>query len=349
MSKLISDKFTAWQAECEARFQQLKANEEELNRIFIDIYGLQDELTPEVADKDVTVHRIFTTKDDVPESMKGSNYVRTLRDEIVSLISYAVGCLFGRYSLDVEGLVYAGGNFEDFYRKDRLVDENGGAITFGGIRLAVSKDYTYIKVNGQWVKSTIPVDADNILPICDDDYFEDDLTGKFVDFVRVVYGEDTLEENLKFIADALGGKGAPREVIRAYFLNDFFKDHCKTYQKRPIYWLFDSGKKNGFKALIYLHRYQRDLLARMRTDYVHEQQERYRTQLSHLADALEHASGADKVRLTKQQKKLQDQSRELQTYEEKIHHLADQNIELDLDDGVKVNYAKFGDVLARIK
>ena len=313
MGRLISDKFTAWQAECEARFQQLKANEEELNRIFIDIYGLQDELTPEVADKDVTVHRIFNTKDDVPEAMKGSNYVRTLRDEIVSLISYAVGCLFGRYSLDVEGLAYAGGEWD-------------------------SSKY-----------QTIIPDADNILPICDDDYFEDDLTGKFVDFVRVVYGEDTLEENLKFISDALGGKGAPREIIRSYFINDFFADHCKTYQKRPIYWLFDSGKKNGFKALIYLHRYQRDLLARMRTDYVHEQQERYRTQLSHLADALEHASGADKVRLTKQQKKLQDQSRELQTYEEKIHHLADQNIELDLDDGVKVNYAKFGDVLAKIK
>lgn len=313
MGTLISDKFTAWQAECEARFQQLKANEEELNRIFIDIYGLQDELTPEVADKDVTVHRIFNTKDDVPESMKGSNYVRTLRDEIVSLISYAVGCLFGRYSLDVEGLAYAGGEWD------------------------ASKYQTIIP------------DADNILPICDDDYFEDDLTGKFVDFVRVVYGEDTLEENLKFIADALGGKGTPREIIRSYFINDFFADHCKTYQKRPIYWLFDSGKKNGFKALIYLHRYQRDLLARMRTDYVHEQQERYRTQLSHLADALEHASGADKVRLTKQQKKLQEQSRELQTYEEKIHHLADQNIELDLDDGVKYNYALFGDVLAKIK
>lgn len=313
MSYLISDKFTAWQAECEARFQQLKANEEELNRIFIDIYGLQDELTPEVADKDVTVHRIFNTKDDVPESMKGSSYIRILRDEIVSLISYAVGCLFGRYSLDVEGLAYAGGEWD-------------------------SSKY-----------QTIIPDPDNILPICDDDYFEDDLTGKFVDFVRVVYGEDTLEENLKFIADALGGKGTPRQVIRAYFLNDFFKDHCKTYQKRPIYWLFDSGKKNGFKALIYLHRYQRDLLARMRTDYVHEQQERYRTQLSHLTDALEHASGADRVRLTKQQKKLQDQSLELQAYEEKIHHLADQNIELDLDDGVKVNYAKFGDVLAKIK
>lgn len=305
--------FMLWRGECNERFQQLKANEEELNRIFIDIYGLQDELTPEVAEKDVTVHRIFNTKDDVPESMKGSNYVRTLRDEIVSLISYAVGCLFGRYSLDVEGLAYAGGEW-DFSKYQTIIP-----------------------------------DADNILPICDDDYFEDDLTGKFVDFVRAVYGEDTLEENLKFIADALGGKGSPREVIRAYFLNDFFADHCKTYQKRPIYWLFDSGKKNGFKALIYLHRYQRDLLARMRTDYVHEQQERYRTQLSHLADSLEHASGADKVRLTKQQKKLQDQSRELQTYEEKIHHLADQNIELDLDDGVKYNYALFGDVLAKIK
>ena len=313
MGTLISDKFAIWQAECEARFQQLKANEEDLNRIFIDIYGLQDELNPDVADKDVTVHRIFNTKDDVPGSMKGSAYVRTLRDEIVSLLSYAVGCLFGRYSLDVEGLAYAGGEWD-------------------------SSKY-----------QTIIPDADNILPVCDDDYFEDDLTGKFADFVRVVYGEDTLEENLKFIADALGGKGTPREVIRSYFINDFFADHCKTYQKRPIYWLFDSGKKNGFKALIYLHRYQRDLLARMRTDYVHEQQERYRTQLSHLADALEHASGADKVRLTKQQKKLQDQSRELQTYEEKIHHLADQNIELDLDDGVKVNYAKFGDVLAKIK
>ena len=309
----IEDAYFWWENECAARFQQLKANEEELNRIFIDIYGLQDELTPEVADKDVTVHRIFNTKDDVPESMKGSNYVRTLRDEIVSLLSYAVGCLFGRYSLDVEGLAYAGGEWD------------------------ASKYQTIIP------------DADNILPICDDDYFEDDLTGKFVDFVRVVYGEDTLEENLKFIADALGGKGTPREIIRSYFINDFFADHCKTYQKRPIYWLFDSGKKNGFKALIYLHRYQRDLLARMRTDYVHEQQERYRTQLSHLADSLEHASGADKVRLTKQQKKLQDQSRELQSYEEKIHHLADQNIELDLDDGVKVNYAKFGDVLAKIK
>lgn len=313
MSTLIADKFLSWQAECENRFQQLKANEEELNRIFIDIYGLQDELTPEVADRDVTVHRVFATKDDVPESMRGSAYVRTLRDEIVSLLSYAVGCLFGRYSLDVEGLAYAGGEWDA----------------------------------GKY-RAIIP-DSDNIIPICDDEYFDDDLTGRFVEFVRTAYGADTLEENLKFIADALGGKGTPREVIRGYFLNDFYADHLKTYQKRPIYWLFDSGRKNGFKALIYLHRYRSDLLARLRTDYVHEQQERYRTQLTHIAESIEQVTGAEKVRLNKQQKKLQEQSLELQKYEEKIHHLADQNIEVDLDDGVKVNYAKFAGVLAPIK
>lgn len=313
MGRLIADQYAAWKQECEQRFQQLKKNEEELNRIFIDIYGLQDELTPEVADKDITVHRVFDSKDDVPESMKGSNYVRTMRDEIVSLISYAVGCMFGRYSLDVEGLAYAGGEWDDSKYK------------------------------------TIIPDSDNIIPICDDEYFDDDMTGRFVAFVRKVYGDDTLEENLKFVADALGGKGTPREVIRSYFLNDFYADHLKTYQKRPIYWLFDSGKKNGFKALCYMHRYQRDLLARLRTDYVHEQQERYRTQLIQLGDAIDHASASERVRLTKQQKKFQEQAAELQKYEEKVHHLADQNIEIDLDDGVKHNYELFADVLAKIK
>ena len=305
--------YAAWRQECEDRFRQLQKNEEELNRIFIDIYGLQDELTPDVADKDVTVHRVFDRKDDVPESMKGSNYVRTMRDEIVSLISYAVGCMFGRYSLDVDGLAYAGGEWDESRYK------------------------------------TIVPDSDNIIPICDDEYFDDDITGRFVKWVETVYGSETLEENLKFIADALGGKGTPREVIRSYFINDFYADHLKIYQKRPIYWLFDSGKKNGFKALIYMHRYQSDLLARMRTDYVHEQQERYRTQLHHLTDAIEHAGAAERVKLTKQQKKLQEQALEIQKYEEKIHHLADQNIQIDLDDGVKHNYELFADVLAKIK
>ncbi len=338
----LSAAYAAWKQECEARFQQLKANEEELNRIFIDIYGLQDELTPEVADKDVTVHRVFDSKDAVPESMKGSNYVRTMRDEIVSLISYAVGCMFGRYSLDVEGLAYAGGEWSDIFKHEpTVIDPDGKVVTMAG-------DYVVDK-DGKYCLCTIVPDRDNIIPICDDEYFDDDITGRFVEFVRKVYGDDTLEENLKFIADALGGKGTAREVIRSYFLNDFYADHLKTYQKRPIYWLFDSGKKNGFKALCYMHRYQRDLLARLRTDYVHEQQERYRTQLSHLADAIDHASASERVKLTKQQKKIQEQTLEIQKYEEKVHHLADQNISIDLDDGVKHNYELFADVLAKIK
>ena len=295
MGKLISDKFKAWAIECDERFAQLKANEEELNRIFIEIYGLQDELTPDVADKDVTVRRA------------------DLQREIKSLISYAVGCIFGRYSLDVEGLCYAGGEWDDSKYK------------------------------------TIIPDKDNILPICDDDYFEDDLTAKFINFVKVVYGEDTLEENLKFIASALGGKGTAREVIRAYFLNDFYADHVKIYQKRPIYWMFDSGKKNGFKALIYMHRYQPDLLARMRTDYVHEQQERYRTQMQAIEDNINITLPYERVKLNKQLEKLRAQSLEIGAFEEKIHHLADMMISIDLDDGVKVNYAKFEDILAKIK
>ena len=313
MNQLISDKYIAWKTECNARFRQLQANEEELNRIFIDIYGLQDELTPEVSDKDVTVHFVVDSKEDIPASMQGSNYILTKCDMIVSLISYAVGCMFGRYSLDVEGLAYAGGEWD------------------------ASKYTTY------------PADKDNIIPICDDEYFEDDIVGRFVKFIETVYGSDTLEENLKFIADALGGNGTPRDVIRSYFLSDFYADHCKTYQKRPIYWLFDSGKKNGFKALIYMHRYQPDTIARIRTDYVHEQQARYRTAIAGLEDRVATAATGERMKLNKQLKKLQEQDTELRAYEEKIHHLADQMIAIDLDDGVKVNYAKFQDVLGKIK
>lgn len=295
MSRLIADKFKEWEAECEARFNQLKANEEELNRIFIEIYGLQDELTPEVEERDVTVRKA------------------ELQREIKSLVSYAIGCIFGRYSLDVEGLCYAGGEWD-------------------------ASKYT-----------TIIPDVDNILPICDDEYFDDDLLGKIVNFVEVVYGKETLEENLRFIANALGGKGTAREVIRNYLLNDFYADHLKIYQKRPIYWQFSSGKKNGFKALIYMHRYQPDLLARMRTDYVHEQQERYRTQITMLEDAAASATPSDKVKLNKKIAKLKEQTLEIAQFEEKIHHLADQMIAIDLDDGVKVNYAKFEAVLEKIK
>ena len=291
----IADAYHTWESNATAQFDLLKKNEEELNRIFIDIYGLQDELTPEVEDKDVTVRKADLGRD------------------IRSFISYAVGCMFGRYSLDVDGLAYAGGEWD----------------------------------NSKY--STFAADKDNIIPISDDEYFEDDIVGRFVMFVEVVYGKDTLDENLKFIADALGGKGQPKDVIRNYFLNDFYSDHCKIYQKRPIYWLFDSGKKNGFKALIYMHRYQPDTIARIRTDYVHEQQARYRTAIADLETRIANASTGERVKLNKQLKTLNDQATEIHEYEEKIHHLADQMISIDLDDGVKVNYAKFQDVLAKIK
>lgn len=309
----ISEAYDQWKVENNERFDQLKANEEELNRIFIDIYGLQDELTPEVADKDVTVHKIFDTKDDVPETMKGSKYIRTKYDEVTSFISYAVGCMFGRYSLDVDGLAYAGGNWDD-------------------------SKYT-----------TFAADKDSIIPISDDEYFDDDIVNRFVNFVEVVYGEDTLQENLKFIADVLGGKGHPKEVIRNYFLNKFYKEHCKTYQKRPIYWLFDSGKKNGFKCLVYMHRYQPDTIARIRTDYVHEQQARYYTIIEDLEARIKAADTSEKIKLKNQLKVIKNQDKEIQTYEEKIHHLADQMIPIDLDDGVKNNYELFKDVLAKIR
>ncbi len=291
----IAEAFNQWQAECDDRFNHLKSNEEELNCIFIDIYGLQDELTPEVEDKDVTVRKADLGRD------------------IRSFISYAVGCMFGRYSLDVDGLAYAGGEWE-------------------------ASKY-----------ASFAADKDNIIPICDDEYFEDDIVGLFVKFVKTVYGADTLDENLKFIADALGGKGQPKDVIRNYFLSDFYSDHCKIYQKRPIYWLFDSGKKNGFKALIYMHRYQPDTIARIRTDYVHEQQARYRTAIADLEQRIANASTGERVKLNKKLTTLQAQDTEIRSYEEKIHHLADQMISIDLDDGVKKNYAIFQDVLAKIK
>lgn len=329
----IEDAFTRWSNECYLRFTQLKSNEEELNRIFIDIYGLQDELTPEVEDKDVTVRKA------------------DLQRDIKSLISYAVGCMFGRYSLDKEGLIFAGGRMEDKFSyyggtfADTQDYQLDGKYTLGELG---SKFY-YMPIEGKKALECWKVDADNIIPITDDEYFEDDIVEKFITFIRTVYGKQTLEENLKFIADALGGKGQPREVIRNYFLNDFYKDHCKIYQKRPIYWLFDSGKKNGFKCLIYMHRYESDTIARIRTDYVHEQQSRYRTAIADLEQRIVNAGTSERVKLNKSLKKIQEQADELHTYEEKIHHLADQMIAIDLDDGVKHNYEIFKDVLAKIK
>lgn len=306
MSKRISDKYEQWKEKCEQRFLKLKENEEELNRIFIDIYGLNDELTPDVADKDITVHRVYDSKDDVPESMKGSNYVRTLHDEIVSLVSYAVGCMFGRYSLDVDGLVYAGGEWDE------------------------SKYKTFIP------------DADNCIPITDEEYFEDDIVGLFCAWLKKVYGEDTLEENLDFIANALGNKGkTSREVIRNYFLTDFIKDHIKTYQKRPIYWLFDSGKQNGFKALVYMHRWNADTVGNVRVEYLHRIQRVYEKEIIRMQEIIDNSHDNKEIsNATKRKEKLQKQIKETKDYDAKIAHLALSRIDIDLDDGVKVNYEK---------
>lgn len=291
----ISEAIQQFGKTLEHRFSKLKSNEVQINEHFIKIYDVESEVLPEVSDGDITVKK------------------HDIQAEIKDFISYAVGCMFGRYSLDVDGLTFAGGEWDD-------------------------SKYT-----------SFPADKDNIIPICDDEYFDDDIVGRFVKFVEVVYGKETLEDNLKFIADALGGKGQPKEVIRNYFMNGFYADHCKMYQKCPIYWLFDSGKKNGFKALIYMHRYQPDTIARIRTDYVHEQQARYRTAIADLETRIANASTSERVKLNKTLKKLNDQSTEIHEYEEKIHHLADQMISIDLDDGVKKNYAIFKDVLAKIK
>jgi hypothetical protein len=280
--------YKKWESECDLRFQQLKTNEEKLNRIFIDIYGLQDELTPEVNDKDVTVRKADLGRD------------------IRSLISYAVGCMLGRYSLDVDGLAYAGGEWD------------------------ASKYQTY------------QPDLDNCIPITDEPYFEDDIVGRFVSFIRTVYGEETLEENLDFIAKALGNKGnTSREVIRNYFLNDFIKDHIKIYQKRPIYWLFDSGKQNGFKALVYMHRWNADTVGNLRVEYLHRMQRVYEKEIERMQDIIDNSRDNREVnQASKRREKLVKQLKEARDYDAKIAHVALSRVEIDLDDGVKVNYEK---------
>lgn len=292
----ISDIYSKWEGECSECFTKLKSNEEELNRIFIEIYGLQDELTPEVLDKDVTVRLADRTRD------------------IKSFISYAVGCMFGRYSLYKEGLAYAGGNMDETYH-----------------------DF--------WPDScSFTPDADNVIPITDVEYFSDDIVTRFVEFVRQVYGEVTLEENLCFIAESLPNKGdTPKEVIRSYFLNDFYKDHCKTYQKRPIYWLFDSGKENGFKALIYMHRYDNQTPARVRTDYLHKLQKMYDAALVQCSQIAENPATAarDKAIALKRIAKITKQVEETKLYDQALGHISSQYNDIDLDDGVNVNYEKF--------
>lgn len=426
MGTLISDKFAAWEAECNQRFNQLKANEEELNRIFIDIYGLQDELTPEVEDKDVTVRRADLTR------------------EIKSLLSYAVGCMFGRYSLDVDGLAYAGGAFSEqwvvvsgqYYKREvveqyvsaelqrtlgmaevdadcggnvsacetaaerrivRFVGSNaaGGSVDpvqyrrgtsakfYQGIR-ELSLDCKGVRggagnpvydlcspeilaaiTNGtgaelaqrgwkdaerldwQAIHSALTTghyfapDADNVIPITDEEYFTDDIVGRFVEFVKVVYGADTLEENLAFIAKALGVKGtSPRAVIRSYFLNGFYADHVKIYQKRPIYWLYDSGKQNGFKALIYMHRYNADTSGTVRAEYLYKMEQVYESEIARMEDEIAHGASREVAQATKRKEKLVKQLKECKDYDDRLGHIALARIPIDLDDGVKANYDK---------
>ncbi len=283
----ISEAYAEWEAECNTSFSTLKANEEELNRIFIDIYGLQDELTPEVEDKDVTVRKA------------------DLQRDIKSLLSYAVGCMFGRYSLDVEGLAYAGGEWDE------------------------SKYVTF------------KPDEDNVIPITDEDYFEDDIIGRLIAWLKAVYGAETLEENLRFIADALGTSGdTARQKIRNYFLKDFFKDHCKIYQKRPIYWLYDSGKQNGFKALIYMHRYNADTSGQVRAEYLGKMEETYESEINRMQDIMDNGAGREVALAGKRKEKLQKQLHECRDYDAVLGHIALASIAIDLDDGVKVNYVK---------
>lgn len=285
----LKDCFFEWTKECTERFEQVKRNEENLNRLFSEIYGLQDEITPEVEEKNITVRKADLSRD------------------IRSFVSYAVGCMFGRYSFDEEGLIYAGGEWDD------------------------SKYRTFL------------LDDDNCIPITDEEYFSDDIVERFVEFVKTVYGADTLEENLDFIANALGNKGdTSREVIRNYFLKDFYADHLKIYQKRPIYWLFDSGKQNGFKALIYMHRYDADTVGRVRTDYLHRAQKYVETAMQSAQYTIDNASSAsEKSKATKAVTKYTKQLAEMKIYDEAIAHIANKRIEIDLDDGVKVNYEKF--------
>ena len=301
MGRLISEKFKEWEKECEERFNTLKANEEELNRIFIDIYGLQDELTSEVDDKDVTVRKADKLR------------------EIKSLISYAVGCMFGRYSLEKEGLIYAGGDFKERFKELGL-------------------DLNSLKYK---------VDEDNVIPITEKEYLTDDILTRFIEFLKVCYGEDTLTENINYIAETLAediGRSdgdLPKDIIKKYFIKGFYKDHLKIYQKRPIYWMFDSGKQNGFKALVYMHRWNADTVGNVRVEYLHRIQRIYEKEIERMQDTIDNSRDNREVnQANKRREKLVKQLKEVSDYDSKIAHVALSRVEIDLDDGVKVNYEK---------
>lgn len=315
-SNVIEEVFNNWASSTDEQFNELRVYEEKINTIFLKIYNLENELVSHVDDKDITISKADRVRD------------------IKSFISYAVGCMLGRYSLDEEGLIYAGGKWEDKWRIDN------GEWT---IKKSV-KDSDGNIIDYNWNKVTFAPDADNVIPITDDEYFEDDIVNRFVEFVKITFSEETLEENLDYIADTLGKKGneTSRQTIRRYFLKDFYKDHLQTYQKRPIYWLFDSGKNDGFKALIYMHRYDIGTVARVRTDYLHLLQRKYEAEVNRLDVTIESsASAREKAEAKKKKEKIQKQIRECIQYDQVIAHVANQKISMDLDEGVVVNYAKF--------
>ena len=276
--KSIELSFRRYHEYCIGQYITLKNNEEAINKLFIDIYGLNDELEPDISNEKITFR--------IPE-------VETC---VINLISYAVGCMFGRYSLDYPSLQFAGGDFKP--PEQRFMP-----------------------------------DSDNIIPINDNEYFSDDIVSRFIEFIRIAFGDEHLEENLKFIANNLGvkGKGTSREIIRKYFLNDFYKDHLKIYSNLPIYWLFDSGNENGFKALIYMHRYDENLIAKMRQDYLLPTYRRYNEMFESEKDPMERS-------------KLEKKINEISTYDLAMELYSTEKVSIDLDDGVKVNYAKFQNI-----
>ncbi|MEG1254458.1 BREX-1 system adenine-specific DNA-methyltransferase PglX [Clostridium sp.] len=314
----MKDRFKQWQEENIETVKRLKSNEEKLNEIFIDIYGLNNELSPEVKDKDITLRRANVEK------------------EVKSFVSYAVGCIMGRYSIDIDGLIYGGGNFKgkwDIYKKQvKKVERNPK----GDI------------VSETWIDGKFMPKEDNIIPITEDEYFEEDIMSKFIQFVEVAYGRYTLEENLDFIAQALGKKESEtsRQGIRRYFVKDFYKDHLKIYSKKPIYWLFDSGKNDGFKALIYIHRYDESTIARVRTEYLHLIQRKYDSELNRLVliGESEEYGAKEKSTAKKKSDRIKTQIEELIKYDQVVSHMANEKISLNIDNGIKENYDKFQNV-----
>jgi type II restriction/modification system DNA methylase subunit YeeA len=299
--KKLADSFVRWVKHCDMAREEIRNLEEENNRVLIAVYGLEGEVLPDVPDSQITVAQASRDKD------------------CGRLISYAIGCMMGRYSLDEPGLIYA----------------HAGNVGFDPTRY-----------------KTFPADADGIVPITDEFWFEDDAANRVREFLRAVWGADTLDENMAWLAESLGTKAGetPDETIRRYLADKFFKDHLQTYKKRPIYWLFSSGKQGAFQALVYLHRYHEGTLARLRAEYVVPLTGKMQARIEMLEkDATAAPSTAARNKLNKQIEKLRKKHVELLAYDEKLRHYADMRISLDLDDGVKVNYGKFGDLLAEVK